>query len=289
MEGIAESASAPKGRSGAAHVPTATPTVITQGVVELPTRAKSFASSRVEGKLARILVEHGEHVEKGQVLAEIDSLTVRTMQLELRAAQYRLDWLEKSLARIEPLARAKTVAERELWKLSADRDAAVHEVRSLARQLSLVGFDADHQMPSVTAVSGMTERGLGTEPVEIRALHDGWIADFDLVPGQVVGAMEPLFEIHNLENVWVRCFLFEAEATRIRLGALARITFVFDPDLRVEGRVVRIAPVAEGAQRVIPVWIELPNPQQRLREGMLASVAVEVEAEVVPIASAVRR
>jgi len=264
----------------------ASPNVIAaQGVVELPTSAKTFASSRVEGKLSRILVEHGEFVEQGQPLVEIDSLRVRSMQLDLRAAQYRVAWLDETLSRVEPLAKAKTYPEQQLWQLRADRDAAANEVRSLRRQLTLFGFEADQREPPKPLAKGVTSPAPAARPLIVRAPQDGWIADFDLVPGQVVGAMEPLFEIHDLQTVWIKCYLFEDQAVRVQAGARAEIRFVFDADLAIEGRVVRVAPVPEGAQHVTAVWIEVANPENRLLEGMLARVKIEAEPSAVPVAA----
>ena len=46
------------------------------------------------------------------------------------------------------------------------------------------------------------------------------------------------------------------------------------PDLEAIGKVVRIAPMMDENEQVLPVWVEVDNPDHLLKEGMLARVAV---------------
>ena len=95
----------------------------------------------------------------------------------------------------------------------------------------------------------------------------GQIAGFHLVPGQVVHPDEPLFEIHDLSTVWVKGFVYEQDVNRVHLGQHAHVHFTAYPDLEADGKVVRISPLMHESMRVLPVWVEVSNPNQLLIGG----------------------
>jgi hypothetical protein len=49
--------------------------------------------------------------------------------------------------------------------------------------------------------------------------------------------------------------------------------------LAITGRVIHIAPTLESSERVLPVWVEVDNPELKLKEGMLAKVAIVTESQ----------
>jgi Cu(I)/Ag(I) efflux system membrane fusion protein len=112
------------------------------------------------------------------------------------------------------------------------------------------------------------------QTVPIRAPLAGRIAGFRVVPGQVVHPEESLFEIHDLSTVWVKGFIYEQDADRVQLGQPAHVHFTAYPDLEVNGKVVRISPLMHERMRVLPVWVEVSNPDHLLKSGMLARMTI---------------
>jgi multidrug resistance efflux pump len=108
----------------------------------------------------------------------------------------------------------------------------------------------------------------------LRAPADGWLVGFDAIPGQIVRPQDKPFEIQDLSKVWAQGFVFEADAPKLSVGQKAQVTFAAYPDLVVPGKIVHIAPTLEAAERVLPVWIEVDNPDLKLKQGMLAKVTV---------------
>jgi multidrug resistance efflux pump len=149
---------------------------------------------------------------------------------------------------------------------------------NLKRKLSFLGLTEEQ-------VRALEETDLGrpgsasaiVTSVPIRSPADGWIVGFNVVPGQVVRPQDNLFEIQDLSKVWAKGFVFERDASKIGVGQVARVSFSAYPDLTVTGKIVQIAPIMESSERVLPVWIEVDNPDFKLKEGMLAKVAVSSE------------
>ena len=85
---------------------------------------------------------------------------------------------------------------------------------------------------------------------------------------------EALFEIHDLSRVWVKGYVYERDASRVEPGQPAQVHFAAYPDLEAIGKVVRISPLMDDNERVLPVWVEVANPEQLLKDGMLARVTL---------------
>ena len=248
---------------------------VADATVELPTDRQAFAGPRIEGRIRRVHVEPSQRVEAGQVLAEVDCLELRTVQLDLLHACSTLRLIEQSLARLEQLGQRSITPQRRVWELENQRETLLHQVGSLKRKLSFFGLTEKEiaELEEIDLAQKDTEANL-LAAVPIRAPAAGWIVGFHVVPGQVVHPEDQLFEIHDLSTVWVKGYVFERDAAGVAVGQSARVTFSAFPDLEAVGQVVRIAPMMDDNERVLPVWVEVDNPDRLLKEGMLARVAV---------------
>jgi RND family efflux transporter MFP subunit len=266
---------APAGEPSAAS--NSTSRVAVNGLVSLPTFRKLFASSTIGGRIHRILIEHGQRVEKGQILAEVQSLELQTLQLDLLLARTKLNLARQSLDRFVRVSQEGAVSDRDLLQLQTERTTLESTVASLSRKLSLVGLTQEEIKP-IEDVDFTAARPVEhvTGIVPIRAPAGGWIVDFDLVPGQVIEAQHHLFEIHDLSKVEVEGFVFEHEAGKIQVGQRATVTVSAEPGFVGTGTVLRKSPVLMGTDRVLAVWTELDNPRNRLKDGMFAHLIIDV-------------
>ena len=247
--------------------------VAAHGSVELPHDGRSLATAALEGRVRRILVQPGQQVSQGDVLAELDSLDLQSIQLELLQSVTSARLIEQSLVRLQGLDGRGATPQREIWVMKSEWDRSRLRAQTLQRQLSLWGL-APEDIARLTAADLSEGAGavklIPTAPV--RAPASGRIAGFHIVPGQIVHPGGLLFEIHDLSKVWIKGYLYERDADRVQLGQTASAHFAAYPDLQAEGPVVRIAPVMHDHMRVLPVWVEVDNPDHLLKNGMLARI-----------------
>jgi RND family efflux transporter MFP subunit len=252
--------------------------IVAQARVELPVTRQAFAAANIEGRIARLLVEPGQQVAAGQVLAEVESLAVRTLQLELLQARSKRAWASETMERLQELGQEQ-IARKELWRVESDVEKWGQTEESLRRQLALIGLSetdiARIEGADLTApLSEVASAVRGTVP--IRAPASGWIANVDISPGQVVAPNESLFEIHDPMRMWVRAFIHEQDAAAIRLGQEVEVRLSADPEFRAKGTVTRASPILTDGNRVFSVWTEVDNPDRSLKEGMSAGVRIRV-------------
>lgn len=252
---------------------------VAHGTIELPTDRQALATPQIEGRVRRILVQPGQHVSRGDVLVEIDSLPLRSVQLDLLQTLTQASLAEQSLQRLEELHEQGVVARRQRWELQSQQQSLRAKAEMLQRRLIYYGLEAQafEKLRQVDlSESGSLAELFPTLPV--RSPAAGQIAGFHVVPGQIAHPDEPMFEIHDLSTVWVKAFLYERDANRVQLGQPARIRFTAYPKLEAHGKVVRISPLMDQRMRVLPVWVEVANPDGRLKSGMLARIAIMEES-----------
>ncbi len=109
------------------------------------------------------------------------------------------------------------------------------------------------------------------------------------VEGASVTAGEPLFEIANLDDVWVLADVYESELPFVRIGSSATMTLSYIPGRTWKGHVSFISPTVDPMTRTVKVRVEFDNRDGALKPDMFADVEIQQpphNAVVVP-ASAV--
>ncbi|MHB9066272.1 MAG: efflux RND transporter periplasmic adaptor subunit, partial [Pirellulaceae bacterium] len=248
---------------------------VVHGTIELPTDQQVLATPQVEGRVRQILVQPSQQVSAGDVLAEIDSLQLRTVQLDLLQTLTQSRLKDQSLKRLKELSGRGVVPQREIWEIESELQTLQLQAEGFKRQLAFWGFAPETiQRLEQTDLAQQASVAQLVQTVPVRAPKDGRIVSFNVVPGQVVHRDEPLFEIHDLSRVWVKGHVFERDAGRVTLGQAAQVRFTAYPDLQALGKVVRISPTMDEKERVLPVWVEVANPDHQLKDGMLARVSL---------------
>ena len=241
--------------------------VTVDGVVDVPPTSRTVAASQLAGSIQRILVDRGQKVRRGDVLAEVASQELQNLQLELTRAQLDADLLKTSLENLR--GAGDSISQRRLWEAESQLNQANYRRNSVRQRLQSAGL-SDAQLQELESKKTLVPA------LPVRASIDGVVTDFSKVLGQVIRADESLFEIHDLSQVWVQGFVSERDLPRIRVGQTVRVRFVADSDEIVLGTLVRTGRSVGQDDRTLSVWIELKQmPRVPLQHNMLARVTIE--------------
>lgn len=262
----------------AAAGPAVIDTVIqANGVVELPASGRDEVSARMAGRLVAIHVQRGAAVRPGEVLGEIASLELQSVQLELIAAQLEVDRLERLLQQRREATANGTLPEREQWESESALNAARDQRDSFTRMLS--GFGLDHD--SLQTVL-REKKPLATVP--LRSTIGGRLVGFEGRLGQAVEPGTRLFEIHNPAESLVRAWISEPEAVSVREGSPALVRLIALPDIVLTARVVRLGQQLDPVSRTFPLWLKLDAlPEIPLADALLADVELVTSQTSMPV------
>lgn len=262
----------------------------------LEARARFTVAAKVGGLLEEILVDLGDRVERGQVVAEIDDAEFVQAVAQARA--------ELAVRQAE---RSRAESERDLAQRDYDRAQALKER----------GIASESQLDETTAALASAEAALelararvqqADASLEVARIRLGYTdvkadwsggADYGTVAeraqdaGNTVQAGDPIVSIVALDPLTAVVSVTEGDYARLEVGQTAALTTDARPGEMFDAEVVRIAPVFRESSRQARVELQVENPEFDLRPGMFISVRVvlrEAEAEtIVPMAAIVQR
>lgn len=218
------------------------------------------------GAVVNVLVDSGQWVKAGQVLAVVDS-SVQTQQAASLEAQIRVAEADARLAQSN-LDRALQLVERgfiskaDIDRLTATRDADAARVRVARAQLA--------------------ETRARNRRLNIVAPAAGLLLERNVEPGQVVGAGSgELFAIARDGEIEMLARLSEDDLARISTGVAATVTPVGSPR-SFSGQVWQIAPVIDPQTRLGQARIALAYSPE-LRPGGFATAEIEAGSTVAPL------
>ncbi len=236
------------------------------GALDVPPQRRTSASSQLAGALHEIRVDRGQQVKAGDILAEVSTRELQDIQLELLKAHLDGAMWRATFKRLR--AAGDAVSRRSVLEMESRVKTLEAQSANLRQKLLTLGLSSA-QIDEVIK----SRRVLDTLPV--RAPMEGVVVHFDRTLGQHVRADEPLFEIHDLSQVWVQAFVGERESSQVQIGQLARIRLVAHPDFEAEGVVTRLGPVVGAESRTQMAWIEFQKmPAVALQHNMLARVTL---------------
>lgn len=245
--------------------------VLVKGPVDIRPVAQADLGSKTVGYLDAVLVDRGDVVKKGQVLA-----LVRPSDLPDQLAAAR-----NSVAQAE--------ASRTLAKTNLER----------AQKLAPMGLVSQQDLQNATSAAAAAEAQFGSAQSQLSALgvrlgetrleapYDGVVVARRLDPGALVGpSTPPPLTVAKIDVVRAFLAATEEHALQLQVGQTARV-HVAGAEKPVEGRVQRIAPGFDPVTRTLDAEIHLPNTDGRLRPGMYGNGEIEVQlkagAIVVPV------
>ena len=242
-------------------------TITIDGVVDVPPTYRSIASSQLGGAISKIMVDRGQRVHKGQVLAEVASQAFQNLQLELLRASLNLNMKQTMVENL--LSAREAIAPRQLWENESQLNQFTSRRDIVIQQLKTAGI-TDQQIAELLS----SKRLMITLPV--LAPMDGVIMGFDKFLGHVVRPDEPLFEIHDVSHAWVQGFISQRDFPRVQIGQHVRMRFVASPDEVVVGTIKRSGQSISVGDQTLSVWIELQGkPSFSLQHNMLARIHIE--------------
>ena len=254
------------------------------GAIDVPPQRRTSASSQLAGTLRQILVDRGQKVKAGDILAEISSLELQDVQLELLQAHLDGAMWRGTFTRLRDAEDA--VSGRRVLEMESRVKALETQFANVRQKLLSLGL-------SPSQIDEVLRSKRVVESLPVRAPMDGVVVNFDRVLGQVIRPDEPLFEIHDISQVWVQAFVGERDSSHVQVGQTARIRWIAYPDLEAEGTVARLGPVVGVDSRTQAAWIEFQKPPSvALAHNMLVRAALTTDRPPptlsVPLSAVVR-
>ena len=217
---------------------TAKKTISLNGKVQVDERFISTQTAHIPGRIEQLLVNYnGEKVRRGQTLAYVYSPDLINAQKELFEA-YKIKDAQPA---IYEAAKGKL----NNWKIS---DSQIEEIIS---------------------------NGKIKENFPILSNTSGTIISKKIELGDYILKGAPLFEIANLNKLWILFDLYERDLEFVKVGNKVTYTLQSNPSKEFTGKISFIDPIIDPITRVAKARIEVKNISNSLKPEMFAMGNIE--------------
>lgn len=207
--------------------------------------------TKILGRIDRVAVTEGDRVDRGALLARLESrdleAAVAQAEAAVRMAEAQLENARVQHQRMVDLHGRKSVTDKNLEDATA------------GFRVAEAGLDqAGANLAAAKVMLGYAE---------IRSPVAGWVVEKRVEAGDMATPGMPLFTVEDLSKVKVVVQVPEAEVGGLAEGASARVEVLGrDYDATID----RIVPAGDPASRTFAVKLLLDNPQGALKSGMFA-------------------
>lgn len=240
------------------------------------------------GRLARVLVDQGDRVKRGQLLAEVDPVdlderlaaarstlararhSAETAQAQLDEAKARQQMAQASANRFRDLARQGFVSNDAADAKAAEADAARAGVEGASSALAAGKQEIGRAIAEVAALQKQRANLRLVSPV------DGVVTAREAEPGNAVVAGQAVIRVIDPASVWVRVRIDQGKAAGIAPGQAARIVLRSRRTEPLPGKVVRVELQADAVTEERLVDVAFDQPPAGWSIGELAEVTIEL-------------
>ena len=212
------------------------------GTSSLYAENNTEVAAKIGGQITNILVEEGDFVKTGQVVAKLESAR---FSLEVERAQANLNKITQEIERKQDLYEQKLIPRDSFESLKYDKDSA--EVA-----LSIAKLDLSY--------------------TTIRSPISGVVSQRNVQRGNAITTNQALFKITSLKSLQADLFIPERELNNLRKGQAAQVRFdaiqLPDGQKSISAKVKRISPVVDSKTGTFKTTLEIDNSSDLLKPGM---------------------
>lgn len=267
---------------------------------------------KISAPVKRMLVNRGDHLKAGQVIAELESgdLAAAANESNSQYQQTQASYQMISGATV-PEDRGKAQADVQVAQQVLDAAQKLYDNRvALQREGALAQKLVDDAKVALAQAKGQLEtarrhlealnsvsqretiRGAQAQVNAAKAHYDnaevqlsyakirspisGVVADRSVYAGEMPASGTPIVTIIDISQVVARANIPVKEASMIKVGRPARIT---GPEGDLAGKVTVVSPAVDTNTTTVEVWVQVANPGEKLKPG--ASVRVAIIADTI--------
>lgn len=215
-----------------------------RGTATLEAEDEATVNAKQGGVIEQVLVEEGQRVRAGQVLAKLET---ERQALEVSRAKAALDKLDQDHKRNESVYQRNLVSREayERTKFELEGARAAYDLARLALQES-----------------------------EIRAPFDGVVSLRHIKVGNQIQAGSPAFRVTRMDRLQAQIYVPERDIHKLAAGQKSTLSVDAWPDRTFRGEILRVNPVVDAQTGTVKVTVAMSADQPELKPGMFGRVEI---------------
>lgn len=220
------------------------------GTAPIEAFAEADVIAKVDGEVREVLVEEGDEVSAGQIIARLDGDRLR---LELNESGARLRKMQRDFERNQDLRTKGLLSEGDFEKLQYDLEA-------LQASYNLAKLELDY--------------------TQIRAPIAGVISERYIKRGNTINVGDPVYRVTNFDPLVAYLHVPEREFRQLAKGQPVGLDVDALDGPPIIASVTRVSPVVDPVTGTFKITIEIRDEQRRIKPGMFARIGVVYDTHV---------
>lgn len=268
----------------------------TFGIGTVEARRAYAVGPTVPSRVLRVLVDQGDSVKSGQVVAELDPVDLDDRMasgaLAVERAASAIQAAEAQLAEAQSRARVANANARRYGELRGQGFVSQEAVDTKLHEANAASAAADAAAAQVAAARRDRERaqaevaGTAKLRAQTRLVSpvDGIVSARLVEPGTTVVAGQAVVQVIDPTSLWVRARVDQGQSGRVRVGQAAEIVLRSDPKTVFRGDVQRVDWVSDAVTEERIVNVGFASRPEGVSVGELVEVTIRV-AELTDVRS----
>ena len=258
----------------------------TFGIGTVEARRSYALGPTVASRVLRVLVDQGDVVQAGQLLAELDPVdlgdrvasgqlaaeravsVIRAAEAQLAEAQSRAQLAIASARRSSELRAQGFVSQEATDAKGHEANAAKAAVDAAAAQLAAARRDHDRALSDVAGVGKLRAQARLVSPV------DGVVSARLVEPGTTIVAGQAVLQVIDPATLWIKARIDQGQAGGVRVGQPAEIVLRSDPKRAYRGEVQRVDWVSDAVTEERIVNVGFAARPEGISVGELVEVTI---------------
>lgn len=240
--------------------------VLSNGYTKLPPQNQADVSVHSSGIIKSILIEEGQKVQKGQVVATIESPEFAKLKEAFLHSKSNLSFLKADFDRQKTLDEEGVNAKKTYEKAKSDYEMESARYASLQKQLSLLNIPLN---------------GTATSTAPALAPISGYVTEIKVRIGSPIDAGTSLLNIVDNSKLHVDLLVYEKDLYKIKKGQKVRFILTNQNQNEVVGTVFNVGKAFENGTKAVAIHTEIANKDEKLISGMYVNAAIDLGANAV--------
>ena len=257
------------------------------GTGTLEARVKTTLSPRIQERLAEVLVDQGDTVKAGQLLARLDDGELKEQvamaEAALAAAKATAERVRVDESRAKAIEQQARLAHKRLADLMVTKASPQADFDKAVEQLGIASADVKRSQAAILEAESQivaAEKNLGYQKerltfAQILSPYDGLVVRRDRDPGGIVVPGGSLLQLISTTEIWVSAWVDETAMAGLALGQPARVVFRSESGKNYPGEVARLGRETDRETREFQVDVRVKDLPMNWTLGQRAEVFIE--------------
>ena len=236
------------------------------GLLKVPNQNKANVTAMMGGVIKSILVQTGNSVNKGQIIATITNNAFITMQEEYISVSAKVDLAQLEYNRQNELHAGNAGALKNVQSSESELKILKARKASLQKQLELIGIRSN----------SLTSENIQST-INISSPISGALSNVMVNIGSFVDANNPIAEIVDNSQLHLDLYVYEKDLNKLKIGQTIHFTLTNNPGKEYDAEVYSISNTFEQSTKAVAVHARVKGNKTGLIDGMAITALVSLE------------